>query len=172
MPYQPRKLTAIMKEMASTLLRKPRKVPSSEAAQVAVFFANVAWNESVGLGRARESYRNVWETIEAVNPALWNEFKAHDIDRMIDELVWYKKGHYPHDRRRILTCGILDAKVRVEWLPPVAPCVDSKWEMQLYGLVRTGQEGKAIRLLLNTQCISTKEAATRVAQIAAELGLG
>jgi len=33
---------------------------------------------------------------------------------MIDELVRYKKAHYPDDRRRILTCGIPDGKVCVE----------------------------------------------------------
>ena len=171
MPYQPRQLTKIMKEMAETLLRNPRSVPSAEAVQIALFFANVAWNESVGMDNSRENYQNVWDAKEAENPALWNEFKWNDIDRMIDELVWYKKAHYPHDRRRILTCGILDTKVRVEGLPPVAPGVDSKWEMRLYGLVRTGKGGKAERFLLMTQRISTKEAATRVAQIAAELGI-
>jgi len=172
MPYQPRQLSKIMKEMAETILRNPENVPSSEAAHVALFCANVAWNESVWIDRARESYRNVWETIEARSPAFWNEFKWNDIDRMIDELVWYKKAHYPHDRRRILTCGIQDARVRVECLPPVAPGVDSTWEMQLYGLVRVGNEGKATRLLLKTQRISSKEAVKRVAQIAAELGIG
>ena len=33
-----------------------------------LFFANVAWNESIGLGSFREGYRNVWETIEKSNP--------------------------------------------------------------------------------------------------------
>ena len=128
--------------MSETLLRNPGGVPSSEAAHVALFFANVAWNESVGIDHAREGYRNVWETIEAENPDLWNEFKSNDINAMIDELVRYKKTHYPDDRRRILTCGIPDGKVRVEWLNAAAPGVDSKWEMQLYGLVRTGAEGQ------------------------------
>ena len=60
MPAQPRKLSEIMKEMSETLLRNPSGVPSSEAAHVALFFANVAWNESIGLDYAREGYRNVW----------------------------------------------------------------------------------------------------------------
>jgi hypothetical protein len=38
-----------------------------------------------------ELYRNVWETIEAENPVLWNEVWSNDIDAMIDELVAYKK---------------------------------------------------------------------------------
>src|SRR5213082_288590 len=83
MPDQPRKLSEILKEMSELLLRNPTRVPSSEAAHVALFFANVAWNESVGLDNPREGYRNVWETIEADNPALWNEFKTSDIDAMI-----------------------------------------------------------------------------------------
>jgi hypothetical protein len=170
MPEPVRKLSEIMKEMSETLLRNPGGVPSSEAAHVALFFANVAWNESVGLGHARDGYRQVWETIEAENPELWNEFKSNDINAMIDELVGYKKTHYPDDRRRILTCGIPDGKVRVEWLPPAAPGVDPKWEMQLYGLVRTGEKEKAIRFLQDTRRMSRTDAAKRVATVAAELG--
>ncbi len=86
MTNQPRKMSEIMKEMSEVLLRNAHSVPSSEAAHVALFFANVAWNECVGLDHAREGYRNAWETIEAENRELWNEFKSNDIDGMIDEL--------------------------------------------------------------------------------------
>jgi len=171
MTKQPRKMSESMKEMSEVLLSNPRNIPSSEAAHVALFFANVAWNESVGLDHAREGYRKAWETIEADNPALWNEFKSNDIDAMIDELVEYKNTHYPDDRRRILTCGIPDGSIRVEWLPAAAPGVDSKWEMQLYGLVRTGQKEMAIRFLQETRGLSRKDATKRVAEIAAELGI-
>ena len=172
MPEQPRKLSEIMKEMSELLLRNTRGVPSSEAAHVALFFANVAWNESVGLDHAREGYRNVWETIEAENPALWNEFKSSDTDAMIDELIRYKKAHYPDDRRRILTCGIPDGKIRVEWLNAAAPGVDSKWEMRLYGLVRTSKREEAIRFLQETRRMTRNEASRRVSEIAVELGIG
>jgi hypothetical protein len=156
--------------MAETLLRNPGAVPSSEAAHVALFSAHVAWNESVGLDHAREGYRSMWEAIEAENPAPWNESKSSDVNAMIDELVRYKKAHYPDDRQRILTCGIPDGKARVDWLAPAAPGVDSKWEMQLYGLVRTGQGDEAIRFLQDTRRMTHSEASNRVAQIAAELG--
>jgi len=75
-----------MKEMSERLLRNPRRVPSSEAAHVALCFAKVAWNESGGLDHSREGYRNVWETIEADNPDLRNEFTSNDINALIDEL--------------------------------------------------------------------------------------
>jgi hypothetical protein len=123
------------------------------------------------MDRARDSYRNVWETIEAENPALWNEFKSNNIDALIDELVRYKKAHYPNDRRRILVCGMMPGKVHVEWLNPAAPGVDSKWEMQLYGLVRTGKRHEAIRFLQETRGMSRNDAAKKVAVIAAELGV-
>jgi hypothetical protein len=169
MPATPRKLSEVMKEMSQSLLRNPRRVPSAEAAHVALLFAHVAWNESVGLDHTREGYRNVWETIEAENLALWDEFKSSDISAMIDELVRYKQTHYPDDRRRILVCGMVPGKVHVEWLNPAAPGVDSKWEMQLYGLVRTGRKDKAIRFLQDTRRLSRTEASKRVAQAAAEL---
>ena len=141
------------------------------AAHVALLFANVAWNESVGLDHPRGGYRDAWGAIEAENPALWGELKSRDTDALIGELVRYKQAHYPCDRRRVLTCGIPEGKVRVEWLAPAAPGVDSKWEMQLYGLVRTGQKDKAIRFLRETRRLARKEALKRVSQAAAELGM-
>lgn len=90
---------------------------------------------------------------------------------MIDDLVQYKKNHYPDDQRRILTCGIPDGNIRVEWLKAAAPGVDSKWEMRLYGLVRTGEREKAIRFLEETRSMSRNEATRRVAGVTAELGL-
>ena len=172
MLIQPRKMSEILKEMFEFILRQPNKSPSSQAAEVAPFFANAAWNESVGLDGSREGYRLVWETIESDNPELWNEFKSNDIDAMINELVQYKKRHYPDDHRRILTCGIPDGNIRVEWLKAVAPGVDSKWEMRLYGLVRTGQREKAIQFLMETRRLSRKDAAKKVAAVASELGTG
>ena len=51
---QPRKMSDIMKEMSERLLLDPEAAHSSEAFHVALFFANLAWNECVGLGAERE----------------------------------------------------------------------------------------------------------------------
>jgi hypothetical protein len=90
---------------------------------------------------------------------------------MIDELIRYKKKHYPDDRRRILVCGMAPGKVHVEWLNPAAPGVDSAWEMELCGLVRIGQKAKAIRFLQRTRQLTRNEASKQVAQIAAQWGM-
>jgi hypothetical protein len=171
MSQQLRKMSEIMKEMSETLLRDPAAAHSSEAAHVALMFANVAWNEAVGIGHARGGYRSAWEVIEAENPELWNEFKSTDVAAMLDELVAFKKRHYPHDLRRILTCGIPNGSIRVEWLNPAAPGVDSQWEMRLYGLVRTGEREQAIRFLRETRRMSRKDAERKVVSVAAELGM-
>ena len=114
-------------------------------------------------------FRHVWETVEADNPALWNEFKSNDINAMIDELVEFKRAHYPNDRRRILTCGMLDFNVHVEWLPEVGPGVDSRWELQLYGLIGAGERENAIRFIQETRGVSRGEAETRVNVVEASL---
>ena len=171
MNRQPGKLSEIMQEMAERLLRNRRQIPTSEAAHIALFFATAAWNESVGLPGAREGYRVVWETIEADNPAAWNELKSSNVDQMIDELARYKRTHYPDDQRRILLCGIVDGKIRVEWLPTAAPGVDAEWETRLYGLVRTGDRPGAIQFLQATRKMSRAQALRRVDQIVADLGL-
>ena len=171
MPDQHRKLSEIMKEMAISLFRDPRKDPSPEAVEVALLFVQIAWNESVGLENARVGIRNVWEPIEAENPTLWNEYKLSDINDILDELVNYKKRQYPDDQRRILTCGMRDEVLRVEWLPPVAPGVDSSWEMRLHGLVRVGRRDDAIRFLKETCRMSSSSARAEVKRIAVKLGI-
>jgi hypothetical protein len=60
----------------------------------------------------------------------------------------------------------------VEWLAAAAPGVDSQWEMQLYGLVRTGEPEKAIQFLWDTRRMSRNDAAKKVVAVAAELGIG
>ena len=172
MTQPPRKMSEVMKEMAERLLRNPEGELSSEAMHVALMFANFAWNEAVGLGYPRARYRRAWEQIEAHNPDLWAEFKSNDVDALIDELVRFKTQHFPDDRRRILTCGIPNGNVRMEWLPAAAPGVDSRWEMRLYGLVRTGEQEVAIRFLRETRGLSRSDAMKRVRAVAAELGIG
>lgn len=166
-----RKMSAIMQEMSERLLRHPDSAHSSEAAHVALMFANIAWNESVGLGHDRESCRSAWEVIEAENPEMWSEFKSTDIDAMLEELVEYKRKHFAHDQRRVLTCGIPNGNVRVEWLPPVAPGVDSIWEMRLYGLVRTGEKEQAIGYLRKIRRLSRTDAVKQVEKIESNLGM-
>lgn len=172
MTDQPRKMSEILKEMAERLLRDPAGVPSSEAAHVALMFAKIAWNETVGLPHNREGWRRAWQSIEAENPGLWTELKSTDVDAMIDALVQFKREHYPDDQRRILTCGIPDKRVRVDWLAAAGPGVDSHSEMQLYGLVRTGQREKTKQFLRETRRMSRSDAARKVLAVAAELGIG
>lgn len=171
MTRPPRKMSEILKEMSGQLLLNPGHAPSQEAAELALMFANFAWNEAVGLGHDREGYRSAWETVEAENPGVWSELKSNDVDAMIDELVAYKKRHDPDDGRRILTCGLIDGRIRVEWLAAAAPGVDSLWEMRLYGLVRNGAREKAVEFLRQTRGMSRDEASKKVRAIADELGM-
>ncbi len=90
---------------------------------------------------------------------------------MIDELVQYKRTHYPADDRRILVCGMVEDNVHVEWLPAASPGVDSRSQMTLYGLMRAGEREEAIRHLRSTQRMPRHEAALKVDAIAAELGI-
>lgn len=91
---------------------------------------------------------------------------------MIDELVEYKKSHFPDVQRRILSCGGTSrSTVRVQWLPQAAPGVDVKWETQLYGMVLAGFAEGAVRFLQKTRKLSPAEATMMVKQVAKELGV-
>ena len=168
MKHTARKMSEILKEMAESLLRDPDS-SSSEADHVALLFAHVAWNQSVGLDAGQQDYHPVMEAIENENPELWNELTSNDINAMIRKLVRYKKKHYPDDRRRILVCGMIEGKIRVEWLQPADPGVDSNWEMQLYGLVRMGQHERAIEFVEETSGMSRLDAAAEVTAAASRL---
>jgi hypothetical protein len=170
MAIEPGKMSEILKKMSESVLRNPGHPASPEATVVALMFANFAWNETVGLVHDRQTYHPAWAKIEAENPQLWSELKSNDADALIDELVEFKKQNHPDDRRRILACGMLDGKVRVEWLPRAAPGVDSQWEMRLHGLVRTGKLKEAVRFLQETSGMSRDDAETKVAAIAATFG--
>ena len=164
------KMSEIFKEMSERLLRDP-ETPSSGAAHVALLLTNVAWNQSVGLPSGVKGYREVMATIEADEPELWDEFKSTDVDAMIRNLSEYKKTHHPDDKRRVLTCGIPDGRVRVEWLRPAAPGVDSEWEMELYGLVRTSDYKEAVRFLRKTRGMPRDAAQVKIVQLAVQLGV-
>ena len=169
---QPRKMSEIVKEMLEQLLRDPEGVPSSEALHVALFLANIAWNECVGVGGEREGNRSVWETVAARKPDLWDELKSNDASAMVDELVEYKKAHFPDDRRRIVTCGgTTRGTIRVEWIEPAPPGVDAKWGVQLYGMVRSGMEKEAVRFLQETRKMSREEAMVQVMKIRTQMGM-
>ncbi len=171
MTHSRRSMSGIMEEMSRLLFREPDHIPTEQAACVAVFFATAAWNESVGLDHDREGYQHVWGNIEADHPGLWSELKSTDVDDMIDELIGYKQAHYGDDQRRILRCGIPDSRIRVEWLPPVAPGVDSKWEMRLHGMVLTGKTEQAIRYLQETRALTRAAASALVSVISTQLGV-
>ena len=171
MAKPPKKMSEMLKEMSEHLLRDPDRA-SLEAAHVALMFAHIAWNETVGLGNHRNGLRSAWETIAGDNHEMWGDFKTNDVDAMINELVEFKNKHFPEDQRRILACSTTpQSTLRVEWLAPAAPRIDARWEMQLFGLVRTGEREEAIRFLRESRSMSRKEAAKKVATIAAQLGL-
>ena len=135
-----------------------------------LFLANMAWNKSLGLDQPWEVVVPVLKAFESEQPDLWAELKLRDAEAMVDELVRFKRAHHPDDRRRILSCGIPEGKIRVEWLEPAPPGEDPGWEMQLFGLIMTGDTKGAIQFARKTWSLTEAQARTRVAGIAARVG--
>lgn len=101
--------------MALTLLKKPRKPPSSEAAHTALLFVHVAWNKSLGYSDILSKYKDILSMFERENPSLWNEFKTTNHIDIINSLVDYKQKFYSDDYRNIKVCGMRKGNVHVEW---------------------------------------------------------
>jgi hypothetical protein len=112
------KLSAVVKDMAMTLLKSPDSVPSGEAAHAALLFVHVAWNKSLGNDDAYRNYQIILDRLEGSNPALWNEFITSDHEAILADLARYKEEHYPDDRRVIVVCGMREDNVHVEWTDP------------------------------------------------------
>ena len=53
----PRKLSGIVKELAESIMRDPRAVPSSETAHMALLLTHVAWNRVLGQPLPEAQYR-------------------------------------------------------------------------------------------------------------------
>lgn len=109
-----RPLSAIIKEMAFTILRRPEAPPSSEAAHAALLLAHIAWN------RRSDSqtldYRPMLREFEASNPNLWDGLKSTDPDELIAELAAYRARHHRDDRRYLVVCGMRGESVHAEWM--------------------------------------------------------
>ncbi len=101
--------------MAITLLKKPRKPPSSEAAHAALLFVHVAWNKTLGNNDILSKYKGILSMFEKENPSLWNEFKNTNHIDIISSLVDYKQRFYSDDYRNIMVCGMRGGNVHVEW---------------------------------------------------------
>jgi hypothetical protein len=71
-----RPLSAIIKEMVLTILRRPGAPPSAEAAHAALLLAHIAWNRRTD--SEAPDYRLMLGEFEASNPNLWDELKSTD----------------------------------------------------------------------------------------------
>ena len=114
-----RKLSEIIKEMAQRLLKTPDS-PASEPATVAVLMlAGAAWNSANGDPAMRDQHRELvaqigWDDVEP-----WTELRTADTEKLIAELVEYKRQHYPNDLRRVVGTEMSpEGNVRVLWAEP------------------------------------------------------
>jgi hypothetical protein len=110
-----KQMSAILKEMALTILVDPEAMPSSEAAAAALLLSHVAWQRANGDKFAETAYSTVLVEMQKVRPGFWKELRSTDATELIAQLVAYKRRHYPHDMRKVVACGTFDNKVRVEW---------------------------------------------------------
>ena len=113
---QEEKMSEIFKEMAMIILKDPKAIPSSEAAHACLLFSHVAWNRAVGEEFSDSECRAVLKKFEKSRPTLWEELRTRDWKLMVDQLVAYKKEHYPEDNRIVAICGMRGPGIiHVEW---------------------------------------------------------
>ena len=112
------KLSAVLIEMASTVLRSSHLAPSTEAAHAALLLAHVAWNRELHPGKdsSPTQYQEVLKEFAKSKPDFAKELKSDDFEALIAELRAYKRCRHPADTRFIMVCGMTpEGKVHVEW---------------------------------------------------------
>lgn len=122
-PPQQQKLSEIIKQMAMRLIKHPEGVCSEPAMVVTTMLAAAAWNSALGDNAMRDQHRKVLEKIDRRTPVPWAELRADDTERLIAELVEYKRAHHPADLRRIVAAEVSrvkqdEAGIRIHWTEP------------------------------------------------------
>jgi len=116
---QEQKLSEIIKEMASLILRDPDAIPSEPAAVATLMLAGAAWNSAVGDTVMLDQHRKLVEQIDWSGVTPWAELRSDDTDKLIAELVDHKRERYPSDLRRIVATEMTpEGDVRVHWTEP------------------------------------------------------
>ena len=100
-------------------MRDPARVPSIEARAAALTLALAAWNASLGDEAVRVRHRAALAEIGLDGAAPLAELRGVDTAQLVDNLLAYKRAHFPDNRRRIVGAELDPAgKLRVLWTQP------------------------------------------------------
>ncbi len=114
-----RRLSEVIKEMAQQLLKVQDSEASEPATVAALMLAGAAWNSAVGDDAMRDQHSALVARIDWSGVSPWSELRSDDTERLIAELVAYKREHYPADLRRIVATELTpEGNVRVHWTAP------------------------------------------------------
>lgn len=113
-----KKLSAIIIEMAETVLARPGNMVCDEAAHAALLLAHVGWNREIQADGPPtcEQVEIVFKEFAKSNREFVKDLRSDDFDALIAELRLYKRRRYPKDTRFISVCGTTPkGSVHVEW---------------------------------------------------------
>ena len=113
------KLSAIMIDIAESILVRPVEETESGGVHAALLLAHVAWNQEVDFRKAdtTQQYLELIKDIEKhEGESVRASLKSKDLEELIRELRDFKKRAYPEDKRFIVLCGINEkGNVQVGW---------------------------------------------------------
>ena len=113
-----KKLSAIIIEMAETVLARPGNMVCDEAAHAALLLAHVGWNREIQTDGppTREQHESLLMEFAKSNRKFVKDLRSGDFDALIAELRLYKRRRYLQDTRFISLCGTTPTgNVHVEW---------------------------------------------------------
>ncbi|ESQ14406.1 MAG: hypothetical protein N838_24085 [Thiohalocapsa sp. PB-PSB1] len=113
-----KKMSQIFKELALTVMKDQKSIPSSEAAHTALLLANAAWNRANGEEFTDHECKRIIRKFEKSRRSLWIELRSRDWKALINELIQYKNENYPEDKRIVVVCGMREGNIHVEWKQP------------------------------------------------------
>lgn len=102
-------------ELAQCALKDPIS-PPAEAALLAVQFAWIAWNQSLGAETPTAYFDGVRKVVRAQGRSLWKHLRFPSAETAVEALCREKVIRFPGDNRLIVECTMTpDGTVRARW---------------------------------------------------------
>ncbi len=108
------KMSDSLSAVATSGFRNPGAPQRESELAIALYYAQLAWNEANGDPVNSASIKQVRRQMGIPN-RLPSSFRTSDADVLLKQMVKYKQKHFPTDDRVIVAALFEDERLRVHW---------------------------------------------------------
>ncbi len=108
------KMSDSLSSVATSGFKNPRAPQRERELAIALYYAQLAWNEANGDPVDPASIEQVRRQMGIPN-RLPSSFRTSDADVLLEHMVKYKQKHFPADDRVVVAALFEDERLRVHW---------------------------------------------------------